>query len=77
MDAVERLSADLLSRYRDTIDLRQREGFEATRQIVLTGKGKEIMDELRSVLADMDDAERALLKPGMLVCRRRHITPWR
>lgn len=51
-----------LDRLRRTIDLRRNEGFEATRDVVLDGEGKEIMNKVRAGIAAMDDAESALLE---------------
>jgi PAS domain S-box-containing protein len=40
-----------------TIDLRRKEGFEAANKLVLEGQGKEWMDQIRVVLAEMVDEE--------------------
>jgi methyl-accepting chemotaxis protein len=45
----------------DTIDLRRSAGFEAAQAVVLQDKGKAVMDQIRTVVADMDNEERSLL----------------
>jgi PAS domain S-box-containing protein len=43
------------------VELRRREGLEAARQQVATAEGKETMDSIRAVLAEMEGRELALL----------------
>jgi methyl-accepting chemotaxis protein len=45
----------------DTIDLRRSSGFAPAQAVVLQNKGKAVMDQIRQVLAAMDDNERSLL----------------
>src|SRR6267143_625608 len=45
-----------------TIDLRRKEGFEAANKLVLEGQGKEWMDQIRFVLAEMIDEENNIRK---------------
>jgi methyl-accepting chemotaxis protein len=45
----------------ETIGLRRTAGFAAARDVVLTNKGKAVMDEIRTVLTDMGQAESSLL----------------
>jgi len=49
---------------KETITLRRDEtkGFEAALQVVKENKGKKLMDDMRKVIADMDDEEYSLLK---------------
>ena len=47
---------------KETIDLRATKGFEAARAVVLTDKGKQVMDNIRRKLDDVESAERTLLK---------------
>jgi methyl-accepting chemotaxis protein len=47
---------------KETIDLRTAKGFEAARQVVLTDKGKQVMDNIRKQIDEIDGAERTLLK---------------
>ncbi|WP_189329875.1 methyl-accepting chemotaxis protein [Actinoplanes ianthinogenes] len=45
----------------DTIDLRGSAGFAAARAVVLQNKGKAVMDQIRTLVAEMDQEERSLL----------------
>lgn len=45
----------------ETVDVRDAAGFEAAREIVLSDKGKAVMDDIRGLLDDMMNAELALL----------------
>ncbi|WP_306214745.1 methyl-accepting chemotaxis protein [Actinoplanes sp. RD1] len=52
-----------LAELKETIDLRAGPGgFDAALKVVLTGKGKAVMDNIRTVLADMSGEERTLLE---------------
>ncbi|MEV0132482.1 CHASE3 domain-containing protein [Dactylosporangium sp. NPDC050688] len=44
-----------------TIDLRRQQGFDAARAVVLTDQGKTVMDQIRSVLDALSEAESSLL----------------
>ncbi|MFI7587713.1 methyl-accepting chemotaxis protein [Spongisporangium articulatum] len=44
-----------------TIDVRRTKGFEPARAIVLDNKGKAVMDQIRALIATMDQTERSLL----------------
>jgi len=59
---LEPLVAEKLGELKETIDLRTNKGFEAARDVVVTDRGKQAMDEVRVLLSDMADDERALLK---------------
>jgi PAS domain S-box-containing protein len=45
-----------------TINLRQEKGSEAALQVILTNKGKNLMDEIRKLISDMENQEKALLE---------------
>ena len=62
LDQVEPLIALKLSELKKTIDLRRSGAVEASIKYVQGGEGKRTMDELRQVLAQMDQEERDLLK---------------
>lgn len=51
-----------LAELKRTIDLRRGQGFEAALRVVETNEGKKSMDDLRKVVAAMDQEERDLLK---------------
>src|ERR1019366_6835793 len=59
IDALEPLIKDKFAELKETIDLRKdpAKGFEAARQIVMTDKGKEVMDNIRKVIGEMEDEE--------------------
>ena len=46
----------------ETISLRKEKGFEAALQVVLAGKGKALMDNIREIMGQMQDEEESLLK---------------
>jgi len=60
--SVQSLTANKLTELKETIDLRRNKGFAAAAQVVLTDRGKTIMDEIRRVLTEMEDEEHELLK---------------
>src|SRR3989441_204123 len=55
------LVAGRLALMRETIDLYDRDGFEAARQKVLTDQGKVVMDDIRRLVDEMERAERVVL----------------
>jgi methyl-accepting chemotaxis protein len=50
-----------LAELQETIDLRRAEGFAAAQTVVLTDKGKAVMDQIRAVLDEMAQEEASLL----------------
>lgn len=62
LDQAEQLIAGKLAELQHIIDLRRKKGFEATAKVVQDGEGKKIMDDLRQVIAQMEQEERELLK---------------
>jgi len=62
MDTLEPLFADKLAELKETIDLRKNMGFDAALQLVITDKGKKVMDDARKVIAEMEKEELDLLK---------------
>ncbi|HEX8949306.1 MAG TPA: CHASE3 domain-containing protein [Dissulfurispiraceae bacterium] len=62
LNSIEPLVASKLSELNETISLRKSRGFKATAQVVLTDRGKQIMDSIRGVIAGMRDEEDGLLK---------------
>ena len=61
LDDIEPLVASKFAELKDTIDLRRDKGFDAARAVVLTNKGKVVMDSIRGRLTEMEDEEKALL----------------
>jgi methyl-accepting chemotaxis protein len=51
-----------LAELKRTIDLRRGQGFDAALKVVVTGEGKKAMDDIRTLVAAMDQEERDLLQ---------------
>jgi methyl-accepting chemotaxis protein len=62
LDAIQPAIANRLDVLRQTIDLRRGKGFEAASAVVATDRGKQAMDEIRRLVAAMDDEETNLLR---------------
>ncbi|MHB1657619.1 MAG: CHASE3 domain-containing protein [Burkholderiales bacterium] len=62
LEALKPLIAAKLSELKETIDLRKNKGFKAALQVVQTNKGKQAMDAIRKVIAEMGGEEKALLE---------------
>jgi methyl-accepting chemotaxis protein len=60
--ALQAASSGKLAELAETIDLRRRRGEKAAVEVVLTDKGKKFMDEIRSIVREMEDSEESLLK---------------
>ncbi|MDA3822760.1 MAG: CHASE3 domain-containing protein [Bacteroidales bacterium] len=58
---VEVLISEKTRELNGTIELRRTEGFEAAQNVVFTDLGKNLMDEIRTVLKEMEDEENRLL----------------
>ncbi len=56
------LVSDKLKHIDKAITARRESGFEAAQEIVLTGYGKRVMDDIRKLTAEMETEERRLLK---------------
>lgn len=61
LDEAEPLIAAKFAELKRTVDLRRSAGFDATAKIIAAGDGKKTMDDLRRVLAAMEQEERRLL----------------
>jgi methyl-accepting chemotaxis protein len=61
LDDLAPLVAAKLAELDETINLRRAKGFDAAQQVVLTNKGKAVMDQIRTVLQAMSDEESGLL----------------
>jgi len=62
LETIGSLVAGKLDELKETIDLRRSKGLEAARSVVLLDKGKKLMDEMRTVVREMEDQENELLK---------------
>lgn len=61
---IERLVADKLDELSETIALRRDKGLEAARMVMLTDRGKHVMDTIRSRLREINARESILLAAG-------------
>ncbi|MGM3307099.1 GAF domain-containing protein [Anabaena sp. WFMT] len=59
---LEELTSAKLALIKQTIDLRQEKGFAASLQVILTNQGKNLMDNIREVIDEMEKEEEVLLK---------------
>jgi len=62
LDEVEPLAAHKISELARTIEMRRSVGFEATQKAIAAGEGKRAMDDIRGVMAEMENEERDLLR---------------
>ncbi|MFW5640589.1 MAG: CHASE3 domain-containing protein, partial [Thermodesulfobacteriota bacterium] len=62
LDRLEPLVTAEFAELKETIDLRKTEGFDAALQVVLTDKGKLIMDDIRSLIQEIQDEEYRLME---------------
>ena len=65
IDILESLVAQKMTELKETIDLKREERAEEAIQIVLTDRGKIIMDNIRGVLGEMEMEENELMKDRM------------
>jgi CHASE3 domain sensor protein len=61
LTAIEPLVAGKFAELQETIDLRKQKGFAAAAQVVVTDKGKTVMDSIRKQVNDMQAEETSLL----------------
>ncbi|HEV3168289.1 MAG TPA: CHASE3 domain-containing protein, partial [Isosphaeraceae bacterium] len=59
--SLEAKVAEKLAELRETVTIRRQQGAEAAARVVLTGRGKRTMDEIRQVVGEMEERERRLL----------------
>src|ERR1035437_9409070 len=62
LDALEPLIASKLAELSDTIELRRNKRDQAALAVVMSGRGKKFMDNVRSQINEMSDAETVLLR---------------
>jgi methyl-accepting chemotaxis protein len=62
LDTLEPLVEKRLVILKERLELRRNKGFEVTAEAVRMGQGKQVMDDIRRVIADMETEESALLK---------------
>jgi methyl-accepting chemotaxis protein len=61
LDVLEPLSRTRLAILEEGLELQRTKGAEVTRQWVLSGKGREEMEQIRTIITEMEDEENALL----------------
>src|SRR6266478_5920314 len=59
---LEPLVENKLTELQRTIELRKSEGFAAANRVVLQGSGKQLMDQIRAIIAEMANEEKDLLR---------------
>ncbi|AUB44042.1 DNA-binding response regulator, OmpR family, containings REC and winged-helix (plasmid) [Nostoc flagelliforme CCNUN1] len=59
---LESLIAAKLAILKQTIYLRQNQGFEAALQVIQTNQGKHLMDDIRKIIYEIENEDRGLLK---------------
>ncbi|MEH2147502.1 response regulator [Nostoc sp.] len=59
---LESLIAAKLAILKQTIYLRQNQGFEAALQVIQTNQGKHLMDDIRKIIKEIENEDRGLLK---------------
>jgi len=69
LDTLKPLIAAKLVELQQTIDLRQHQGLKAALQVVLTDRGKQLMDDIRRIIYKMESDERALLQQQAAAAR--------
>jgi methyl-accepting chemotaxis protein len=62
LDKLDPLIKNKLAELQETIELRRGQGFEPAREVVITDKGKQFMDDIRNLLGEMESEENDLLK---------------
>lgn len=62
IDRLQGLIGSKTAELAETINLRQQKGIEPARELVLSDRGKNAMDEIRQVLSQLDDEENGLLR---------------
>ena len=61
LDALEALVTEQLSKLQGLVTLQKHQGAEAAKQAMITGAGKKIMDDIQTLILEMDDDERQAL----------------
>src|SRR5664279_1471329 len=66
LSTLKSLVTDKFTELNQTIETRKIKGFDAALQIIITDKGKKIMDDIRSVIAESEKEENDLRNSRML-----------
>ncbi|BAT53837.1 multi-sensor hybrid histidine kinase [Nostoc sp. NIES-3756] len=62
LDVLKALVVAKLNELKHTIELRQHQGFDAALEVILTNQGKNLMNDIRKVVYDMEQKEQARLQ---------------
>jgi methyl-accepting chemotaxis protein len=62
LDKIEPLIEAKYVELKETIDMRRDKGFEESRRVVLSDRGKKVMDDMRVVTGEMESEEKELLE---------------
>ena len=62
LQQVHKLADAKMAELQETIELRRKSGLEAALPVILTDRGRKIMDDLRGAIAEMETRERQLLE---------------
>jgi CHASE3 domain sensor protein len=67
---LEELSKEKLEELQETVALRRDRGFEAANKVVMTDRGKQLMDQAREVVSEIEAIQRATIDSGWPSCSR-------
>lgn len=62
LDALDPAIKDKLAELQETIDLRQTQGIEASLDVIRSDRGRQLMDEIRRIIGQMEAKEQELLR---------------
>ncbi len=65
LNALSTLVSQKLAELDQTINLRREKGFEAAQQVVLTDHGKQVMEQIRTIVQEMEKEERDRLEQSV------------
>ena len=57
LDVLDALVSEKMAELDQTIDLRRAKGFESAQQVVLTNRGKQVMDKIRTLIQELEQEE--------------------
>src|SRR5271169_2574894 len=78
LEQLRKLAIDKLAELQETIKLRKKAGMEAALSVIRSGRGKKIMDEIRTLVSQMERREEVLLdvrnRAASQIARRSSLT---
>jgi PAS domain S-box-containing protein len=66
LDALEPLIAARISYFKEVADLRRTQGPQAAQALIATGRGRELRENIHTIISNMEDLENAFLKERAL-----------